>query len=161
MRYSTHFLPSCLSRRTGSAFSFKRNQSIEALAVASVLTPSWLRVRQVIFPALALFLIDLVVAAVFFGYTRGYWLFKNTNNWVQVAAVLTFTEAVICFLIGGLSGAGVGEHSAIRGDQRIDAPFDIEQHQSRREKTISLAFQLAAIGLVLILLTMLLYFESA
>ena len=125
--------------------------------------PSWLRVRirQVILPPLVLFVFDLLAAAIFFGPAHGYWLFKNTTNWIQMAAVLTFTEAVICLLIAGLSGAGIGEHSTIVREASTGARVDMNQYQSTREKSISLAFQLAAIGLILILFTLLLHFVSA
>ncbi len=118
------------------------------------------RIRQVILPALVLFVFDLL-AAIFFGPAQGYWLFKNTTNWIQMAAVLTFTEAVICLLIAGLSGAGIGEHSTIIREANTGARVDMNQYQTTREKSISLAFQLAAIGLILILFTLLLHFVSA
>jgi hypothetical protein len=104
---------------------------------------------------------DVLAAAVFFGPAQGYWLFKNTTNWIQMAAVLTFTEAVICLLTAGLSGAGIGEHSTIIREASNGAQVDMNKYRLTREKSINLAFQLAAIGLILILLTLLLHAVSA
>ena len=114
-----------------------------------------------ILPAVGLFLFDLLAAALLFSYTQGYWLFKNTTNWVQVAAVLTFSEAVLCLLVAGFSGAGIGEHATVVREAAEGVKFDMKKYQSTREKSMSLAFQLAAIGSILILLTLLLYFVSA
>ena len=113
-------------------------------------------IRQVVLPALVLFLLDLLAAATLYGSAQGYWLFKNTTNSVQMAAVLTFSEAVVCLLIAGLSGAGIGEHATIVREAASGARFDMDEYQTTREKSFGFAFQLAAIGIVLILLTLLL-----
>jgi hypothetical protein len=127
------------------------------------LIPSWLRVRirQIILPPLVLLLLDLLGAAVFFGPAQGFWLFKNTTNWIQMAADLTFTEAVICLLVAGLAGSGIGEHATIVREASTGARVDMNQYVTDREKSIGLAFQLVAIGLILLLLTLLLHSVSS
>lgn len=105
-------------------------------------------------------MLDLLGAAVFFGPAQGFWLFKNTTNWIQMAADLTFTEAVICLLVAGLAGSGIGEHATIIREAST-ARVDMNQYGTDREKSISLAFQLVAIGLILILLTLLLHSVSS
>jgi hypothetical protein len=108
-----------------------------------------------------LFLLDLLGAAVFFGPAQGFWLFKNSTNWIQMAADLTFTEAVICLLVAGLAGSGIGEHRTIISEASTGASVDMNQYQIAREKSISSAFELVAIGVILILLTLLLHFVSS
>lgn len=122
-------------------------------------------IKQTFLPALILFAFDLLAAAMFFGPAHGYWLFNNTTNWIQMAADLTFTEAVIFLLIAGLSAVGLGEHMTIGAETLTGAGtegrVDIEEYQVTREKSISFGFQLAGIGLTLILLTLLLHVVSA
>ncbi len=77
-----------------------------------------------------------------------------------MAADLTFTEAVICLLVAGLAGSGIGEHATIIREGST-ARVDMNQYGTDREKSISLAFQLVAIGLILILLTLLLHSVSS
>ena len=125
------------------------------------MTPSWLRIRQVVFPPLVLFVLDLLGAAVFFGPAQRFWLFKNTANWIQMAADLTFTEAVICLLVAGLAGTGIGEHATITREASTGARVNMNQYQVAREKSISSAFQLVTIGAILILLTLLLHYVSS
>ena len=122
---------------------------------------SWVRIRQVILPPLVLFAFDLLAAAIFFVPAQGYWLFKNTANWIQMAADLTFTEAVLCLLIAGLSGVGLGEHRTILSETSTGAQVDMNEYQLTREKSMSFGLQLAAMGLILILLTLLLHVVSS
>lgn len=127
------------------------------------MTSSWLRVgiREVFFPVLVLFVLDLLGAAIFFGPAQGFWLFKNTTNWIQVAADLTFAEGVLCMLMAGLSGIGIGEHRTLVSQRSSGAGVDMKEYAVGREKSISLAFQLVGIGVILILLTLVLYLVSS
>ena len=121
---------------------------------------SWLKtsVRQVILPALVLVALDLLAALIFFGQAQAFWLFKNTRNWIEMAAALTFTEGVICLIIAGATGYGRAEHSTLLNQTQDEVPVDIEHYRAQREKFISQAFQFAEIGVVLILLTFVLHF---
>jgi hypothetical protein len=126
------------------------------------LIPSLLtvRIRELVLPALVLFVLDLLAAAIFFGPAQGFWLFKNTTNWIQVAADLTFAEGVLCLLMAGLSGSGIGEHRTLVSQSSSGASVDMKEYAVGREKSISFAFQLVGIGVILILLTLLLYLVS-
>jgi hypothetical protein len=115
----------------------------------------------VFFPALVLFALDLLAAAIFFGPAQGFWLFKNTTNWIQVAADLTFAEGVLCLFIAGLSGSGIGEHRRLVNQRSSGESVDMKEYAVGREKSISFAFQLVGIGVILILLTLLLYLASS
>jgi hypothetical protein len=115
----------------------------------------------VFFPALVLFVLDLLAAAIFFGPAQGFWLFKNTTSWIQVAADLTFAEGVLCLLIAGLSGSGIGEHRTLVNQRSSGASVDMKEYAVGREKSISFAFQLVGVGVILILLTLLLYLVSS
>jgi hypothetical protein len=108
-----------------------------------------------------LFVLDLLVAALFFGPAQSFWLFKNTTNWIQVAADLTFAEGALCLLIAGLSGSGIGEHSTSVSQRSSGASVDMKEYGVRREKSISFAFRLVEIGVILILLTLLLHLLSS
>jgi uncharacterized protein YqhQ len=123
---------------------------------------AWLKtgVRQVILPALVLVLLDSLAALIFFGQAQTFWLFKNTRNWIEMVADLTFTEGVICLIIAGVTGSGRAEHSTLLDQTQDEVPVDIERYRARREKSISQAFQFAEIGVILILLTFVLHFLS-
>jgi hypothetical protein len=123
---------------------------------------SWLktRVRQVILSALVLVALDLFAALIFFSQAQAFWLFKNTRNWVEAAADLTFTEGVICLIVAGATGYSRAEHSTPLNQAKDEVPVDIEHYRAQREKSISEAFQFAEIGVVLILLTFVLHFLS-
>jgi hypothetical protein len=123
---------------------------------------SWLktRVRPIILPALVLVFLDSLAAMIFFGQAQTFWLFKNTRNWIEMAADLTFTEGVICLIIAGATGSGRAEHSTLSNQTQDEVPFDIEHYRAQREKSISQAFQFAEIGVILILLTFVLHFLS-
>ena len=118
------------------------------------------RIREVGLPALVVFVLDLIAAAFFFRPAQGFWLFKNATNWVQVAADLTFVEAVLCLLTAGLSGSGIGEHGALVRQSSTGAGVDMKEYTEGREKSISFAFQLVGIGLTLLLFTFLLQILS-
>jgi hypothetical protein len=123
---------------------------------------SWLKtgVRPIILPALVLVLLDSVAALIFFGQAQTFWLFKNTRNWIEMTADLTFTEGVICLIIAGATGSGRPEHSTLLSQTQDGLPVDIEHYRAQREKSISQAFQFAEIGVILILLTFVLHFLS-
>ena len=116
--------------------------------------------RQVLLPALVLVVLDLFAALIFFSQAQTFWLFKNTRNWIEMAADLTFTEGVICLIIAGASGTSRHEHSTLPNQNRDELLVDREHYMAQREKSISQAFQFAEIGIVLILLTFLLHFLS-
>jgi hypothetical protein len=116
---------------------------------------SWLKtsLRQIVLPAVVLVLLDLLAALIFFGQAQTFWLFKNTRNWIDMAAALTFTEGVICLIIAGATGYSRAEPSTLLNQTQDEVPVDIERYRAQREKSISQAFQFAEIGVVLILLT--------
>jgi hypothetical protein len=126
------------------------------------MSASWLkrRVRQLILPALLLVALDLFVALILFSQAQAFWLFRNTRNWIEVAADLTFTEGVICVIIAGATGYSRADHSTPSKRTLDEALVDIECYRSQREKSISQAFQFAEIGVLLILLTFVLHFLS-
>ena len=123
---------------------------------------SWLKTRvgQIILVAVVLVLLDSLAALIFFSQAQTFWLFKNTRNWIEMAADLTFTEGVICLIIAGATGYGRGGHSRPLNQTQDEVPVDIEHYRVQREKSISQAFQFAEIGVVLILLTFVLHFLS-
>ena len=116
------------------------------------------RVKEVILSVLVLVALDLLAALIFFNQAQTFWLFKNTRNWVEVAADLTFTEGVICMIIAAATGYGRAEHTTRLNQTTEEAPVDMGHYRAQREKSMSQAFQIAEIGLVLILLTFVLHF---
>jgi hypothetical protein len=113
-------------------------------------------IKQIILPPLVLVGLDLFAASVFFGQAQTVWLFKNTKNWVQVASVLTFTEAVLCFIIAAGAGMGRSEHSTLVTQAQEVVPLDTKQYEKQREQSLSQALRLGATGVVLIILTLIL-----
>lgn len=122
----------------------------------------WLKtaISQVILPPLALVGLNSVAATILFSQAQAIWLFKNTKNWVQVAGVLTFTEAVLCFILAGAAGMGRSEHSTLVTQVADGVPVDMKQYEVQREKSISQGLRFAAIGGVLIILTLMLQLLS-
>ena len=118
------------------------------------------RVRRLILPALVLVALDLIAALIFFSQAQAFWLFKNTRNWIEVAADLTFAEGVVCMIVAGATGYSRADHSPPMNRTQEEAPVDIEHYRAQREKSMSQAFQFAEIGVVLILLTFVLHFLS-
>ena len=75
-----------------------------------------------------------------------------------MAAELTFIEGVVCLLTAGLTGTGMGEHGALMKQIADGASVDMKQYEVQRERSISRGLQLAAIGGLLIVFTVLLTF---
>jgi hypothetical protein len=117
-------------------------------------------IRQLILPPLVIVGLNLVAATSLFSQTQAIWLFKNTKNWVQAAAVLTFTEAVLCFIIAGTAGMGRSEQVALVTQVADGEPVDIKQYAKQREQSISQGLRFAAVGGVLIILTLMLQLLS-
>jgi hypothetical protein len=117
-------------------------------------------IRQVILPPLVIVGLDLVAATILFSQAQAIWLFKNTKNWVQVAAVLTFTEAVLCFIIAGTAGMGRSEQVTLVTQVADGKPVDMKQYAMQRERSISQGLRFAAVGGVLIILTLMLQLLS-
>jgi hypothetical protein len=102
----------------------------------------------------------MVAATVFFNQAQGMWLFTNTQNWIQVAVVLVFTEAVLCFLGAGLAGMGRSEHGTLVTQVADGKPVDMKQYKAQREQSISQGLRLAGIGVALIALAFMLQLLS-
>jgi hypothetical protein len=117
-------------------------------------------IRQVILPPLVIVGLNLVAATGLFSQAQAIWLFKNTKNWVQVAAVLTFTEAVLCFIIAGTAGMGRSEQVTLVTQVADGEPVDMKQYAMQREQSISQGLRFAAVGGVLIILTLMLQLLS-
>ena len=116
--------------------------------------------RQLVLPALVLVALDLLAALIFFSQAQAFWLFKNTRNWIEMAANLTFAEGVVCVIIAGAIGYSRADHSSQSKRTLDEPPVDIEHYRAQREKSTIQAFQFAEIGVVLILLTFVLHFLS-
>jgi len=112
--------------------------------------------KQVVLPFLVLLGLDLVAGITLFGQAQAIWLFSNAKNWVQVTAELAFMEGVVCLLISGLTVVGVGEHRTIMTQIQDGAAVDVKQYEVQRERSIGTGLQFAAIGGLLIALTVLL-----
>jgi hypothetical protein len=119
-----------------------------------------MEIRQVILPPLVIVGLNLVAATSLFSQTQAIWLFKNTRNWIQVAAVLTFTEAVLCFIIAGTAGMGRSEQVTLVTQVADGEPVDMKQYAMQREQSISQGLRFAAVGGVLIVLTLMLQLLS-
>jgi hypothetical protein len=116
--------------------------------------------RKVVLPSLVLVALNSFASLIRFDAAQEFWLFKNTRNWIEMVAVLTFTEAVICLLVAGFSGIGVSEHQTVLQQTNTGSPVDMKQYEAHRERSMSIGFRLAAIGATLILLTLILHFIS-
>jgi hypothetical protein len=117
-------------------------------------------IKQVILPPLVIVGLDLVAAISLFSQAQAIWLFKNTRNWVQVAAVLSFTEAVVCFVVAGSAGMGRSEKVTLVNQVPEGKPVDMKQYAMQREHSISQGLRFAAVGGVLIILTLMLQLLS-
>jgi len=104
--------------------------------------------------------LDLLAALIFFSQAEAFWLFRNTSNWIEMAADLSFAEGVICIMIAGATGYSRSDHSTPSNRTLDEVPVDTERYRAQREKSTMQAFKFAEIGIVLILLTFVLHFLS-
>jgi hypothetical protein len=114
--------------------------------------------KNITLPPLVLAALNSVAAILLSSRAQTIWLFKGTKGWAQVAAVLTFTEACLFFLMAGAAGMGGGEKSRMVQQVANGVPVkdSMEEYQVQREKSIGQGLEFAAIGVFLILLTLLL-----